>query len=230
MKISAVSFDADMTLWDFQKVMRHSLKQTLIELRRHVQTQHARALTVEAMIGIRERVADEVKGEIWNLEHIRRLAFERTLEYVGHPDKALAAHLNAIYLKHRFEDIILYPDVLPTLDALAPHVALGILSNGNTYPERCGLERRFEFVVFAQDVGVEKPARRIFEITARKAGCPLTALLHVGDSLESDVAGARTAGAYAIWLNREGIPNHTDIRADYEIASLDEIPAILGVL
>ncbi len=229
LQISVISFDGDMTLWDFFKVMRHSLKHTLTELQKRVLTQSALELTVGEMIVIRNQFAEEVKGKIWNLEEIRCRAFERTLEHVGHPDKDLAAHLNAIYLKHRFEDIELYPDVIPTFDILAPHFKLGLLSNGNTYPERCGLEDRFAFVVFSQDVQVEKPDPRIFEITAQQAGCELAQLLHVGDSLENDVAGAQNVGAHAVWLNREGISNNTETQPDYEIGSLSKIPAILGL-
>ena len=59
-----------------------------------------------------------------------------------------------------------------------------------------GLTDYFAFVVFSQDVQIEKPDRRIFEITAERAGCELAQLLHVGDSLENDVAGARNAGAH----------------------------------
>ena len=218
-----------MTLWDFWKVMRHSLKHALAELQKQVPTPRVLELTVDEMIVIRNQFAEEVKGEIWNLEEIRRGAFERTLEHVECPDKDLAAHLNAIYLKHRFEDIELYPDVLPTLDALAPHFKLGLLSNGNTYPERCGLEDRFAFVIFSQDIQVEKPDPKIFEITAQRAGFELAHLLHVGDSLKNDVAGAQNVGASAVWINREGVPNETQTQPDYEVASLNEIPAILGL-
>ena len=227
MRISAISFDGDMTLWDFQKVMRHSLNKALAELRRLVPTQRARNLSVDEMIAIRNRVEEAEQGRTWNHEELRRLAFERTLESLGNPDRDLAVHLNAIYLKHRFEDIELYPDVVPALDALAPHFKLGLLSNGNSYPERCGLEGRFAFVVFSQDVRVRKPDRRIFEIAAREAGCPLDELLHVGDSLENDVAGANEAGALTVWLNRESRTNDTGIRAGYEISSLTDLPEIL---
>ena len=182
MKISTISFDGDMTLWDFRKVMRHSLKHTLIALQKQRPTPRVLNLTIDEMIAIREQFAEAVKGKIWSLEEIRLRAFERTLEHVGCPDKDLAAHLNAIYRKHRFEDIELYPDVIPTFDTLAPHFKLGLLSNGNTYPERCGLDGRFDFVVFSQDVQVEKPDRKIFEITAQRAGCELNQMLHVGDS------------------------------------------------
>ncbi len=229
MQISTISFDGDMTLWDFRKVMRHSLKHTLTALQKQVSTQRALELTIDEMIVIRNQFAEEVKGSIWNLEEIRLRAFERTLEYIGHPDKELAAHLNALYLKHRFEDIELYPDVIPTFNVLAPHFKLGLLSNGNTYPERYGLEACFAFVIFAQDVKVEKPDPKIFEITAQQAGCEFAQMLHVGDSLENDVAGAKDVGATAGWLNRDGIMNDTEIQPDYEIASLTEIPTILGL-
>ena len=229
MQISTISFDGDMTLWDFMKVMRHSLKHTLTELQRQVPTARVLELTVDEMIVIRNQFAEEVKGTIWNLEEIRLRAFEKTLEYAGCPDKELAMHLNAIYRKHRFEDVELYPDAISTFDVLAPHFKLGLLSNGNTYPERCGLEGHFGFVVFSQDVRIEKPTRKIFEITAQRAGCELAEMLHVGDSLENDVAGARNAGAHSVWLNRESVPNDTEIRPDYEVVSLTEIPTILGL-
>ena len=57
----------------------------------------------------------------------------------------------------------------------------------------------------------------------------LTHILHVGDSLEQDVAGAGAAGVHTVWLNREGLTNDTGIKADYEISSLTDLPAILGV-
>ena len=229
MRISAISFDGDMTLWDFQQVMRHSLQKALAELRGLVPSQRAQDLSVEEMITIRNQVEEEVKGEVWNHEEIRLLAFERTLESVGCPDRELAAHLNRLYLKHRFEDTELYPDVVSAFNQLAPHYKLGLLSNGNSYPERCGLEGRFAFVIFSQDVRIKKPDRRIFEITAQKAGCPMEELLHVGDSLNNDVAGANEAGAQSVWLNRDGLVNDTGIRADHAIGTLAELPGMLDV-
>ena len=89
--------------------------------------------------------------------------------------------------------------------------------------------QRFLLVVLAQDVRIAKPDRRIFQITAQRACCPLEQLLHVGDSLEQDVAGARAAGAHTTWLNREGLINDTGIKADYEISSLTDLSEILGV-
>ena len=227
--ITTISFDADGTLWDFDQVMRRALRYALDELCGVVPLPPG-SLSIETMIAIRDRVAEELKGRVMNLEQVRLEAFRRTLEYIGVLDENLAVHLNAVYLKHRFEDIQLFDDVLPTLDALQRHYMLGLLSNGNSYPERCGLEGRFQFVVFSQDYGIEKPDPRLFNIAMKQAGCVARELMHVGDSLETDVAGAKRAGVWSVWLNREGKSNDSDIQADFEISSLAELLGICGKL
>jgi putative hydrolase of the HAD superfamily len=94
--IAAVSFDGDGTLWDFNKVMRHSLRCVLEELE-NLDHPAANKLTIEKMISIREKVAEKLKGRTTNLEHIRLEAFQQTLREVGTPDNALARKLNRIF-------------------------------------------------------------------------------------------------------------------------------------
>jgi putative hydrolase of the HAD superfamily len=226
-RIRAVSFDGDMTLWDFEKVMRRSLALVLAELRRRVPGQRTADLTVDGMIEIRDCVASELKDKVVNLEKVRLQAFVRTVEAVGRPDATLAAELSALYLKHRYADIELYADVIPCLDALAAECPLGLLTNGNGHPDRCGLPGRFRFVVFAQDVGVAKPDARVFLAACQQAGCAPCQLMHVGDSLETDVAGANGVGAVSVWLNREGHRNDSGTEPDYQIQSLSELPDLV---
>lgn len=224
--IRAVSFDADGTLWDFKQVMRHSLGKVMEELGQ-LDPQAAAMLDIDKMIAIRNRVAEELKGKTTNLEHIRFQAFKRTLEEINRPDDNLARHLNEVYLRHRFEDTEPYDDVLPTLQALRERYRLGLLSNGNSYPEHCGLDGIFKSVVFSQEHRVEKPDPAIFRIALRELGCSELELLHVGDSLENDVDGAHNAGIRCAWLNRNQIENDTAITPDYEIGSLTELLDIL---
>jgi len=224
--IRAVSFDGDGTLWDFEKVMRHSLHQVLKELER-IDPETAHLLDIDKMIEVRQRVADELKGRTTNLEHIRLQAFRETLKDIGRPDDTLASHLNEVYLQHRFEDIELFEDVLPALNALRSEYSLGLLSNGNSYPERCGLNGIFQFVVFSQDYGVAKPDPRIFQIALEKARCLKEEFLHVGDSLENDVIGAMKAGIRSVWLNRKQIEPDPEITVEHKIASLLELHKML---
>jgi putative hydrolase of the HAD superfamily len=224
--IKAISFDGDGTLWDFEKVMRHSLRHALRELE-GVDSQASAKLDIEKMIKIRNSVAERLKGKVSNLEKVRLEAFRQTLKEVGRPNDALASRLNQIYLKHRFEDIKIYEDVLPTIRTLKERYTVGLLSNGNNYPERCGLEGIFQFVVFSQDYGVEKPDPRIFQIALEKAGCSEKELLHVGDSLEDDVLGAANAGIRCVWLNRQKVNNNPGFKIEYEISSLFELLEII---
>lgn len=224
--IKAISLDADGTLWDFEKAMRHSLLHVLKELKK-LDPGAVDTLDIDRMIKIRNRVANELKGRITNLEDVRLEAFRQTLRDVGRPNDALASDLNQVYLKHRFEDIKLFDDVLPTLKALRVKYALGILSNGNSYPERCGLEGMFQFVIFSQDYGVEKPSPRLFQIALEKTGCSRHQLLHVGDSLNEDIIGATDAGVKCVWLNRRQAKNNLNLKIDYEISSLLDLLEIL---
>ena len=226
--IRANTLDADGTLWDFEATMHAALGHALAELRRAAPTQAA-ALTIEHLIATRNAVEARLFGRVPTLEVVRLSAFEETLRQIGLDDRdgALAARLNALYLHHRFADIALYADVRPALAALRGRYVLGLLTNGNTYPERCGLPDTFDFAVFGQDHGTKKPDRGLFRIALDRAGCAPHQLLHVGDSLANDVAGANGAGARSVWLNRTGRANDTPHVPDNEIASLSDLGTIL---
>ena len=139
----------------------------------------------------------------------------------------LALHLNEVYLKHRYGDIELFEDVVPTLKALRQRYTIGLVSNGNSYPERCGLDDVFHFVVFATQCGAWKPDPRIFQVAVEKAGCSVQELLHVGDSPKEDIMGAAAVGIRSVWINRDGAPRDLGIAANHEISSLEGLLEIL---
>lgn len=224
--MTAVSFDADGTLWDFDKVMRNALATTLEELRQHHPGSATSRLTVDEMIAVRDEVAAARQHDWSRLEDIRLAAFTATLKQAGIDNPALAADLNALYLHHRFANIELYPDVLACLDAIARHHTVGLLSNGNSYPERCGLDGRFAFTVIAEEHGVAKPDPTIFEIAAEAAGCPVEQLVHVGDG-ETDIIGARRAGCRSVLINRTGADLPHAAHADAEIHDLRALPTVI---
>ena len=225
-QIKAVSFDIDMTLLDFETVMRNSLSITLAQLRKRKPGKLADELTVDSLIEIRDSVADEFKGRVLDLREIRRIAFDRTVRLVG-GDDSLADELFTLYIAHRHDDVELFSDARPILDSLRGSYRLGVITNGNGWPERMGLAGYFEFAVFSQDVGIDKPAARIFHVACDQANCEPGEIIHVGDSLESDVAGANDIGMISVWLNRDGCDNDTGIIPDYEIRSLGELSVIL---
>jgi putative hydrolase of the HAD superfamily len=101
----------------------------------------------------------------------------------------------------------IYDDVPAALDQLAAQgLRLAIISN---WDERLrallanlGLDVRFEIIVVSCEVGHAKPRREIFDEAARRLGLPAGQILHVGDSAEMDLQGARAAGFAAVQILR----------------------------
>jgi len=100
-----------------------------------------------------------------------------------------------------------FDDVLPSFDALAAmDIHLGVVSNWDErlrpLLEKLGLNRYFEAVIVSCEVAFTKPSPVIFEQAARMLGEAPENILHVGDSQEHDVEGARGAGFNALLLDR----------------------------
>ena len=225
--IRAIFFDGDDTLWNFRDAMRAALGETLVMLRRIVGNEAADALTVERMVEIREAVAAEMSESATLVETIRRESLARTLEEVGHPSEDDAQRLFEVYNAARFAATRPFAGVPDLLDNLRGRYQLGVVSNGNTYPERVGLGGIFSFVILAQDCGIAKPDPRIFELALDKCGRSAAQVVHVGDSLQSDVMGANGCGIRSVWLNADGATNDSGVTPDHEISDLRELLDIL---
>lgn len=59
-------------------------------------------------------------------------------------------------------------------------------------------------VFTSEDARSYKPRKELFELALRSAGLSADEVVHIGDSLSSDVAGATSVGIDAIWVNRSG--------------------------
>ena len=116
------------------------------------------------------------------------------------------------------------PPLFETLRARG--LKLAILSNWDSRLHRvvAGLGWRgyLDHVFVSADLGVEKPAPAIFSHAATALGCAPGEILHVGDSIEHDIAGALAAGWHAAWLDH-GKPTELDPRA-LRLRSLTELP------
>jgi FMN hydrolase / 5-amino-6-(5-phospho-D-ribitylamino)uracil phosphatase len=225
-RVTTIVFDADGTLWDFDAAMHRALALTGEQMERLVPGSGGQ-VTVPALVAWRDAAARDHAGEGWSHEAIRLESFRRALAALGRPDDRLALDLAAFYLERRFSEMRLYDDVLPALTALRRRYTFVLLTNGNSYPERCGLAGVFAFTVLGQECGLSKPDRRIYELALARAGCTAAQVVSVGDSLENDVAGPQRCGIAGVWLNRQARPLPDGYAPDHVIASLGELSALL---
>lgn len=101
----------------------------------------------------------------------------------------------------------LFPDVLPILAELSRlGIRLGVISNFDRrlYDILGHLHVRnaFEHMIISSEIGVRKPAARIFRVAAQRFNVELNEILHVGDEPETDLKGARAAGLDALLVDR----------------------------
>ena len=120
-----------------------------------------------------------------------------------------------------------YPEVPGVLAALGGRgVARVVVSNWDVslhdVLERTGLRPLVDTVVISAELGVAKPDPAIFRAALDRLGAATDGALHVGDSVEQDVVGARAAGIDAVLVARNGAAPPEGVRT---IASLAELVA-----
>ena len=125
----------------------------------------------------------------------------------------------------------LYDDVVPTLQRFRDEgFKLAIVSNWDTpldpLTERLGIAGYFDAIVASHDARVrsEKPDPHIFNYALAAVGVSAEEAVHVGDTYEADIIGARDVGIRPILLDRDGSQVG---RWSETIQNLTELPEML---
>ena len=76
-----------------------------------------------------------------------------------------------------------------------------------------GVDGDVEFVVALDDLGVGKPAPRVYAEACRRFGLPAAEVVYVGDDVARDAVGATAAGLTGVWLDRftSAVPPGVDV-------------------
>lgn len=94
--------------------------------------------------------------------------------------------------------------------------------------ERLEVADYFDFTLFSSDCIFSKPHPMMFEIALARLRLKSSHVLHVGDQLDKDVAGAQSVGMRTVWFNHDRKKSKKKtVTPDFEISSLDELPALL---
>jgi putative hydrolase of the HAD superfamily len=131
-------------------------------------------------------------------------------------------------------------DTLPTLKKLEQDgYRMGLISNAGDDQDVQQLIRKFEispyfdFVLTSAQCSYRKPHPRIFELAIANWYFLPSETVMVGDNLDADIRGAKTAGLYGIWISRRAGQSSEDqprVQPDAIISRLSELPALLDRL
>lgn len=158
----------------------------------------------------------------------------QTLAELGVDDRSLAPAVAADFADLRSRRYYTFPEARRVLEELRPHFGLAILTNGA--PElqwskvhASGLEDLFDSVTVSGDHGIGKPLTGIFDVV-RGLHPGAGGFVMIGNSLTSDIQGARNAGLPSVWFEQGDEAVDVPVRPDAVIRHLGELPAALARL
>ena len=220
-------FDADGTLFDYDRAERAALEQALRQIGVSTDPGH-----LAAYRRINQALWQAVeKGEITpGMVKVRR--FELLLEaiQVAYSPNALSAS----YLECLANCSELLEDAGEVLGALRRKYQIAILTNGLKEVQRGRLSRsairpHISQIIISEEVGAAKPAREFFDQAFARLGHPSKReVLMVGDGWASDIQGAVQYGIDACWYNPGRKPRPANCEITREIAALRELSDWLG--
>ncbi len=126
------------------------------------------------------------------------------------------------------------PDLLAKLKNSIRDARCYIVSNGATINAEgrirsTGIDRYLEKVYVSEWMGAAKPSKKFFDMVLEGVGEPKETCIVIGDSLTSDMQGAKNASIASVWFMPEGdIETSKKIYdIDYAASSYDELYEVL---
>jgi len=224
-KVRAICFDLDNTLWDVWPVIMRA-EQKMYDFLAQRYPRVVAGMTVEMMRAAREQTAAAHPQMRHDFTFLRKQTLREHAKEFGYAEAMVEEAFEA-FIQARNE-VDLYPDVLPALDRLAARYRLFTASNGNADLGRIGIAHFFERTVAARHVGALKPDPTIFHKVIEGTDLQANEVVYVGDDPLLDVEGARGAGMQAIWIDRQGGEWPPQIApASYTVRSLTELVELL---
>ena len=225
--IRNVLFDLDDTLFDFHKAEKIALTKTLVHFGIDP-TEETLALysTINAAHWKRLELGEISREEV-KVGRYRELF--KTIGVECDPVKATAYYESMLAIGHYF-----MPGAPELLEELYRKYRLYIVSNGTAKVQEgrigsSGIEKYMDGIFISQILGANKPDKQFFDICfAEIPDFSLSETVIIGDSLSSDIKGGINAGITTVWFNPKGIENDNDIKPDYTIKELSEVPGLLS--
>lgn len=228
--VRVVLFDLDDTLFDHLGTARAALAVT-----RHEQPA-LHAADLDALCQHYGELLEELHAQLlagrYTVEQARQLRFERLLAPYG-LSAAQAQQVAARHYAHYRRLRRPLAGALALLRAVAPVCRIGIVTNNRRAEQQdklaqLGLQPYVSELITSEEVGVAKPAARIFYEALTRFRVPAAQAVMVGDNWQADVVGATQVGIRPVWLNRTGqLAPWPEVA---QFTSLEPLTAVLPVL
>lgn len=230
-RVAALTFDLDDTLYDNHPVIARTEQESLDFVRRY--HPQLAGLQLDDFRCMRQILREEIPEIYHDVTEWRRLAIERLMWQAGltasearqgsqDTMQHFAIWRSRIQISQHTQDL---------LAMLAKKWPLAVITNGNADPYAFGIGGYFRFILRAGPDGRAKPFNDMYQLACDKLALPAGQVLHIGDDLTTDVAGAIRHGLQACWFNPQGLNlmqiADSRLLPHIEIASLPSLSTLL---
>ena len=221
MKYEFILFDADDTLFDFQKTAEKCFAET------------CKKLGVPYEDGYYE-IYRKINQGYWDLFSMGKVekSVLKTMRFVDF-GKAIGYDIDAeefmpVYEKGLSEIAILYPDAIDTLEGVKNlGLKAYLITNGLANVQRgrlklSGISKYFDGIFISDEMGTSKPSKTYYNMVVSQIdGFDVKKALIVGDSLVSDIPLGLENGIDTCYLNHTG--ETPTLPVTYEIKRVSEV-------
>ena len=219
-------FDLDHTLWDFER----NSDETLAELYDEYDLCKLGASDLTSFLGSYR----EINRLVWHWydhdqitrDELRDIRFKMVLEKTCAFPPDLPLRLGEAYLQRCPHKAHVMPHAHEVLGALQERYTLHVLTNGFNETQAVkmqatGLDVYFDQVVTAERAGAKKPHYPFFRFALDCTAAKAEQCLMIGDNLDADMGGARSANIDTAYFNPPRQPHRAEVT--YEVACLREL-------
>ncbi len=241
MRYKAIFIDIDDTLLDYIPCCREAFDQAIAAIRslqspcQEIEGQAFRTddELFRLFFEISGRLFSEAKHGMHTVAEVMELYPAEFIERAGYPSEMVEP------FKHAFraawgETHTLVEGARALLEGLrGKGYRLFAASNSFGHLQRRRLERAgilpyFEDTFISMDIGYDKPDIRFYEHALRSAGVEGHEALMIGDSMTTDIIGAKAAGMDTCFFQRREETTLPDAVATYTIRRLEDILSIVA--
>ena len=199
-KIKCVLLDLDHTMYDYNVCNNKALSKVFdfISNKFKISNEEVKKKFYDA----RESIKINLLGTASS--HSRLLYFKKLVEMIeNRTDPELSINIHDMFWKEYFSNMQLFVHAKKFLDyCKAQKIKIVIITDLTAEIQlkkiaHLGISDYIDFVITSEEVGAEKPSKRIFYAALDKLNCSPDKAVMIGDDIEKDISGAEKLGIKA---------------------------------
>lgn len=222
--IKAVLIDIDDTIFDFEKCSKNSFLKTLEKFNLKFKEEDFSYFNkVNDILWTKQKLGEiNIKEVFIKRDYLMGKYFNLDIE------KGL---FNDLFVKFLYDEIEMVDGIEDLLLYLSDKYKIFTASNGiykmqENRLKKSNLDKYFDKIFVSDKIGFEKPDKKFFQKIMDLTKFSNDDLIMIGDSIKSDIIGAKNSKIKSIYFNKED-KKISDKNFTYQVKNLSEIKKIL---